>query len=74
MLHSFISTEILRICRARFLYNNFLSKIYRLLSCIMKQGAEINICKALSKMIFRHTEGFLKFNIKQEFIINGITS
>ena len=36
-------------------------------------GAEINIIKALGKMIFRQTEDFLKFNVKQN-IIESIAS
>ena len=40
-----------------------------------KQGTEIdNIIKALSKVIFRHTEHFLKFSVKQEDIIKNIIS
>ena len=42
---------------------------------LLKEGAEIsNIIKALNKIIFRHTEDFLKFNVKQEDIIICITS
>ena len=42
---------------------------------LLKEGAEIsNIIKALNKVIFRHTEDFLKFNVKQEDIIISITS
>ena len=52
----------------------------------MEKGAEINIIKALRKIIFQHiikalhkiifqhTEDLLKFNIKKEDIIKTITS
>ena len=41
----------------------------------MTKGTEINnIIKALSKMMFRLTKEFLKFNFKQEDVIRVITS
>ena len=75
MFYSTIFTEISRIFRAAFSYNDFYSSNHTLISCIKKQGAEINIViKALSKIIFRYTEDVLKFNIRQEDIIKIITS
>ena len=39
-----------------------------------KQGAEINnINKRLIKMIFPHTEEFLKFKVEQEDLIKALT-
>ena len=44
------------------------------LKYFLKQVAKINnIIKPLNKMIFRHTENFLKFDVKQEVLLS-ITS
>ena len=55
IFYSTIPTEISRICRAKSSYNDFLSSVYRHISCMKKQGAETNNIKTLSKMIFCHT-------------------
>ena len=74
MFYVTIFADILRICRTTSSYNDFLSDVHRIISH-MKKGTEIdNIIKALSKMMFRLTEELLKFNVKQEDIIRGITS
>ena len=74
MFYSTMFTEFLRICRATSSYDDFNLSVHRLISLMKKQSAEINnIIKALSKIIFCHTD-FSKFNLKQEDTIKGITS
>ena len=73
MFYSVISAKILRIWGATSFYNDFISNAHSLKSRMKKRRGEINHIKALTKMIFRHTGHFLKFNIKQEDIIKSIT-
>lgn len=86
MFYSTFSADILRICKATSSYKYFIPCGHRHISPIMEKGAEINIIKALRKIIFQHiikalhkiifqhTEDLLKFNIKKEDIIKTITS
>ena len=51
--HTKIHAEFLRICRAKSSCNCFVQSVYKFISRMKKQGAEIkNIIKALRKMIF----------------------
>ena len=72
MFYSSISAEFLRIGRPTSSCNGFCSTILENHDeiCINTQGTELNIIIiSLSKIVFRHTEDFLKFKVKQEDIL-----
>ena len=77
MFYSSISAEFLRNGRPTSSCNGFCSTILENHDEIgvNTQGTELNIIIiSLSKIVFRHTEDFLKFKVKQEDIIKSITS
>ena len=77
MFYSSISAEFLRISRPTSSCNGFCSTVLENHeeTGINTQGTELDIIiVSLSKIVFRHTETFLKFKVKQEDIIKSITS
>ena len=75
MFYSSITAEILRICRATSTYFDFLKTTQNFLKRMKNQGAqEDSLKKVLYKLIFRHSEDFIKFDLRQEDIANDIVS
>ena len=75
MFYATIGAEVLRICRATSNYDFLLDSSRKLMTRMCSQGADTEgIQRVLSKMIHRHWEPFVKFNLSSEKIASDISS
>ena len=67
MFYATIGAEVLRICRATSNYDSFKDSASKLITRMCSQGADTEgIQRVLTKMINRHWESFVKFNLSSE--------
>ena len=75
MFYATISAEVLRICRATSHYKFFLDSAHKLIIRMRNQGADTQgIQRVVTKMINRHWEPFVKFNLSSEQIASDVSS
>ena len=75
MFYATIGAEVLRICRATSNYVFFLDSSRKLITRMCSQGADTEgIQRVLTKMINRHWEPFVKFNLSSEKIASDVSS
>ena len=75
MFYATIGAEVLRICRATSNYNSFKDYAQKLITQMCNQGADTqDIQRVVYKMINRHWEPFVKFNLSSEKIASDISS
>ena len=75
MFYSAISAEVLRICRATSNYDFFIESVRKIVHRMRKQGAEtIGLNRIVKKMMGRHWEPFIKFDLPVEHIASDISS
>ena len=75
MFYATIGAEVLRICRATSNYDSFKDSARKLITRMGNQGADTQgIQRVVIKMINRHWEPFVKFNLSSEKIASDISS
>ena len=75
MFYATISAEVLRICRATSNYNSFLDSARKFITRMCSQGEDTQgIQRVVTKMINRHWEPFVKFNLSSEQIPSDVSS
>ena len=73
MFYNTISAEVLRICRASFCYDNFITAVEPFMLRMAKQGARRDGVKyVLKKFITRHFVSFSKFGLHGEQLMDRI--
>ena len=75
MFDATIGAEFLQICRATSNYNSFKDSAQKLITRMCNQGADTqDIQLVVYKMINRHWEPFVKFNLSSEKIASDVSS
>ena len=75
MFYATIGAEVLRICRATSNYDSFKDSARKLITRMGNQGADTqSIQRVVIKMINRHWEPFVKFNLSSEKIASDVSS